>query len=86
MIDATKAKNLTEKKELDKIKENAKHFCEIIISQRIEEFSEDGYNCTFYISKTPIFQQDFYKCVKEYLENKGYHVSSCDKEMIEISW
>lgn len=87
MISAIQAKRVSEEKELDKIEENAKHFCETILNQRIKEFAEDGYKSTFYISKIPMFlRQDFYKPVKDYLESKGYHVFSCYETMISIDW
>ena len=89
MMNANEAKRMTnEAKEakMQEAREMAREICEAILNERIEEAARNGCNTTFHASDKYMYDKDFYKAVKQYLENKGYKVYQQSARVITIEW
>lgn len=67
-------------------REEARETCEVTLNERIEEAARNGYNTTFHASDVYMYDKDFYKAVKQYLEDKGYKVYRQSTRVITIEW
>lgn len=89
MTNANEAKRMTNEAreaKVQKAREAAQQICEIVINEKIEEAARNGYNITFHASDVYMYDKDFYKAVKQYLEDKGYKVYQQSAGVITIEW
>ena len=89
MMNANEAKrmaNEVRETEMQKAREAAQQTCETAISERIEDAARNGYNTAFHADNKYFYNKDFYKAVKQYLEDKGYKVYQQSARVITIEW
>lgn len=89
MTNANEAKRMTNEAREAKMREareEARETCEVTLNERIEEAARNGYNTTFHASDVYMYDKDFYKAVKQYLEDKGYKVYRQSTRVITIEW
>lgn len=89
MTNANEAKRMAieaRKAKMQEAKEEAREICEATLNERIEEAARNGHNTTFHASDAYRYDKDFYKAVKQYLEDKGYKVYQRSARVITIEW
>ena len=89
MTNANEAKrmaNEAREAKMQEAKAAARETCEVILNERIKEAARNGYNTTFHASDMYLCDKDFYRAVKQYLEDKGYKVYQQSARVITIEW
>ena len=89
MMSANEAKRMTNEvreAEIQKARDVAREICENVIGKKIECAAQNGYNTTAHAYDKYIYDEDFYKAVKQYLEDKGYKVYQRSARVITIQW
>lgn len=89
MTNANEAKRMTNEAREAKMREareEARETCEVTLNERIEEAARNAHNTTFHASDVYMYDKDFYKAVKQYLEDKGYKVYRQSARVITIEW
>ena len=89
MTNANEAKRMTNEAreaKMQEAREEARQICEATLNERIEEAARNGHNTAFHADNKYFYNKDFYKAVKQYLEDKGYKVYQQSARVITIEW
>lgn len=89
MMNVNEAKKMTNEAreaKMQEAREEAREICEATLNERIEEAARNGHNTAFHASDMYMYDKDFYKAVKQYLEDKGYKVYQRSARVITIEW
>lgn len=89
MTNANEAKRMTNEAreaKMQEAREMARETCEATLNERIEEAARNGYNTAYHADNKYMYDKDFYKAVKQYLEDKGYKVYQRSARVITIEW
>lgn len=88
MMNANEAQRMTNEAREAKEKEAraARETCEATLNERIEEAARNGYNTISHASDMYLYGKDFYRAVRQYLEDKGYKVYRQSARVITIEW
>lgn len=89
MTNANEAKRMTNEAREAKMQEArkmARETCEATLNERIEEAARNGYEIAYHADDKYMYDKDFYRAVKQYLEDKGYKVYQRSARVITIEW